>query len=114
MKRERIIIPKGIYGITGDNLSNGKSNLECVKDMICGGIRIIQYRDKNKTIKEKIKEAREISRICRENDVIFIVNDHVDIAILVDAEGQARYSRLADVMEVWVKTEVVEKVLQLF
>ena len=87
MKRERIIIPKGIYGITGDNFSNGKSNLECVKDMICGGIKIIQYRDKNKTIKEKIKEAREISRICRENDVIFIVNDHVDIAILVDADG---------------------------
>lgn len=85
--RERIIIPEGIYGITGDNFAHGKSNLECVKAMIEGGIKIIQYRDKTKSIKEKVKEAREIRELCRENRVIFIVNDHVDIAILVDADG---------------------------
>lgn len=85
--RERIIIPEGIYGITGDNFAHGKSNLECVKAMIEGGIKIIQYRDKTKSIKEKVKEAREIRELCRENGVIFIVNDHVDIAILVDADG---------------------------
>ena len=85
--RERIIIPEGIYGITGDNFAHGKTNLECVKAMIEGGIKIIQYRDKTKSIKEKVKEAREIRELCRENGVIFIVNDHVDIAILVDADG---------------------------
>lgn len=85
--RERIIIPEGIYGITGDNFAHGKSNLECVKAMIEGGIKIIQYRDKTKSIKEKVKEAREIRELCKENGVIFIVNDHVDIAILVDADG---------------------------
>ena len=85
--RERIIIPEGIYGITGDNFAHGKNNLECVKAMIEGGIKIIQYRDKTKSIKEKVKEAREIRELCRENGVIFIVNDHVDIAILVDADG---------------------------
>ncbi len=85
--RERIIIPEGIYGITGDNFAHGKTNLECVKAMIKGGIKIIQYRDKTKSIKEKVKEAREIRELCRENRVIFIVNDHVDIAILVDADG---------------------------
>ena len=85
--RERIIIPEGIYGITGDNFAHGKSNLECVKAMIEGGIKIIQYRDKTKSIKEKVKEAREIRELCKENEVIFIVNDHVDIAILVDADG---------------------------
>lgn len=85
--RERIIIPEGIYGITGDNFAHGKSNFECVKAMIEGGIKIIQYRDKTKSIKEKVKEAREIRELCKENGVIFIVNDHVDIAILVDADG---------------------------
>ncbi len=85
--RERIIIPQGIYGITGDNFAHGKSNLECVKAMIEGGIKIIQYRDKTKSIKEKVKEAREIRELCREHGVVFIVNDHVDIAILVDADG---------------------------
>ena len=85
--RERIIIPEGIYGITGDNFAHGKSNLECVKAMIEGGIKIIQYRDKTKSIKEKVKEAREIRELCKRNGVVFIVNDHVDIAILVDADG---------------------------
>ena len=85
--RERIIIPEGIYGITGDNFAHGKSNLECVKAMIEGGIKIIQYRDKTKSIKEKVKEAREIRELCKRNGVVFIVNAHVDIAILVDADG---------------------------
>lgn len=85
--RNRIIIPEGIYGITGDNFAHGKSNLQCVKAMIEGGIKIIQYRDKTKSIKEKVKEAREIRELCRENGVVFIVNDHVDIALLVDADG---------------------------
>lgn len=85
--RDRIIIPEGIYGITGDNFAHGKSNIECVKAMIDGGIKIIQYRDKNKSLKEKVKEAREIRELCKKNDVIFIMNDHVDIAMLVDADG---------------------------
>lgn len=85
--RDRIIIPEGIYGITGDNFAHGKSNLQCVKAMIEGGIKIIQYRDKTKCIKEKVKEAREIRELCRKNGVVFIVNDHVDIALLVDADG---------------------------
>ena len=85
--RNRIIIPEGIYGITGDNFAHGKTNLECVKAMIDGGIKIIQYRDKTKSIKEKVKEAKEIRELCREKGVVFIVNDHVDIAILVDADG---------------------------
>ena len=85
--RNRIIIPEGIYGITGDNFAHGRSNLECVKAMIEGGLKIIQYRDKTKSIKEKTKEAREIRELCKKHGVIFIVNDHVDIALLVDADG---------------------------
>ncbi len=85
--RERIAIPKGVYGITGDNFAHGKSNLECVKAMIAGGIKIIQYRDKTKSIKEKVKEAKEIRELCRKHGVVFIVNDHIDIALLVDADG---------------------------
>ncbi len=80
-------IPLGIYGITAENFAKGRSNIECVRQMIEGGIRIIQYREKYKTLKEKTKEAKEIAKICKDNGVIFIVNDHVDIAMLVDADG---------------------------
>ena len=81
------IIPNGLYGITGEKFSNGKSNFQCVKEMIKGGIKIIQYREKDKSMKEKIKEAKAIRELCRDNGVLFIVNDHVDLALLVDADG---------------------------
>ncbi len=80
-------IPLGLYGITAENFAKGKSNIECVREMIKGGIKIIQYRDKNKSIKEKVKEAKEIAKICKDSGVIFIVNDHVDIALLTGANG---------------------------
>ena len=59
----------------------------CVEEMIKGGIKIVQYRAKTKDTREKVKEAREIRELCRKNGVIFIVNDNVDIALLVDADG---------------------------
>ena len=80
-------IPIGIYGITAENFAKGRSNIECVRQMIDGGIQIIQYREKYKSLKEKVKEAKEIAKICKDNGVLFIVNDHVDIAMLVNADG---------------------------
>lgn len=85
--RKRIVIPKGLYGITGEKFANGKSNYQCVKEMIDGGIKILQYREKDKTMREMIKEAIEISNLCKEKEVLFIVNDHIDLAILTDADG---------------------------
>ena len=85
--RNRINIPKGLYGITGDNFANGKSNYQCVEEMIKGGIKIIQYRDKRKSSGEKIEEAKAIRELCRKNNVLFIVNDDVAIAMLIDADG---------------------------
>lgn len=80
-------IPLGIYGITAENFSKGKSNYQVVKEMIEAGVEVIQYREKFKTHREKLKEAKELSKLCKENKVIFIVNDHIDIALMVDADG---------------------------
>ena len=86
--RNRIDIPKGLYGITGDNFANGKSNYECVEEMIKGGIKIVQYRDKFKSTREKVEEAKAIKKLCHKNNVLFIVNDDVAVAMLVDADGE--------------------------
>jgi thiamine-phosphate pyrophosphorylase len=85
--RNRIDIPKGLYGITGDNFANGKSNYECIEEMIKGGIKIVQYRDKFKSTREKVEEAKAIKKLCHKNNVLFIVNDDVAVAMLVDADG---------------------------
>ena len=80
-------IPFGLYGITAENFSKGRKNSEVVKSMIEGGVKIIQYREKEKTLKEKFIECQEIREITREAGVKFIVNDNIDLALIVDADG---------------------------
>lgn len=76
----------GLYFITDSNLTK-KNIFEDVKAAIKGGVRIVQYREKNLAKEEIIKEASKIKEICRENDVLFLINDFVDIALEVDADG---------------------------
>ena len=76
-----------IYCITAEKYSNGKSNIEVVKELIDSDIKIIQYREKEKSQKEKLLECEKIRELTKENDVLFIVNDDVDIAILAKADG---------------------------
>ncbi len=82
-------LPKGLYGITAEQFSLGRSNIEVVQEMIRGGIRIIQYREKRhkKDYCDIFAECREIRELTREHGVTFIINDFVDIALLVDADG---------------------------
>lgn len=82
-------LPAGIYGITAEKFSKGRSNIAVAREMIRGGVSVIQYREKyeHKSIREIYEECREIREITREHGVMFIVNDFVDIALLVDADG---------------------------
>lgn len=80
-------IPLGLYGITAENFSKGRSNYEIVTEMIKSGIKIIQYREKFKSLREKLEESKILCELCKKNNVLFIVNDHVDIALMVDADG---------------------------
>ncbi len=82
-------LPAGIYGITAEKFSNGRSNVAVVREMIRGGVSIVQYREKyaRKSIRAIYEECLEIRNITREHGVIFIMNDFVDIALLVDADG---------------------------
>lgn len=80
-------LPEGLYCITGEAFSKGRSNVDCVKEMINGGAKVIQYRDKEKTIGQKLNEAKQIAKLTKEAGVIFIVNDHIDIALAVNADG---------------------------
>ena len=83
------VFPQGIYGITAEKFSLGRSNIEVVRQMIEGGISIIQYREKrpHKSFAEMLAECKAIRAITREAGVLFIINDYADIAQLVDADG---------------------------
>ena len=44
--KDKKVLPPGIYGITAEKFSSGRSNIEVVRQMIAGGVKIIQYREK--------------------------------------------------------------------
>ncbi len=83
----RALLDTDIYGITGEEFSAGKSNVQLAKEMIAADIRIIQYRDKNKTKLEKFRQCEAIRKLTRQAKVTFIVNDDLDIALAVGADG---------------------------
>lgn len=82
-------LPSGIYGITAGKFSRGRSNIEVARQMINGGVKILQYREKRPDTSHRVMldECRQLRLLTREHGVLFIVNDHVDIAMLTDADG---------------------------
>jgi len=76
-----------LYVITESSISKGRGNEEVVRGAIAGGVEIIQLREKQWD-KNKVKEeAIKLLKICRENNVLFILNDYVDIALEIGADG---------------------------
>ncbi len=76
----------GLYFITDGRLTK-KSVIDDVKSAIKGGVKIIQYREKGASTKQMIEEAMIIKGLCKKSNVLFLINDRVDVALAVDAGG---------------------------
>lgn len=76
-----------LYAITDAGLSQGRSLAEVAASLLGAGVRILQYREKNLKAGAMLEECRLLARLCREAKACFIVNDHIDIAMLVGADG---------------------------
>jgi len=76
-----------LYVVTDKGLSRGRSLTEVVRAAIRGGAGCIQLREKHDVKKEVLAQARELRHLTREEGVTFIVNDHLDIALEIGADG---------------------------
>ena len=76
-----------LYVITDRGLSKGRSHLEVMRAAIEGGATAIQLRDKEATTRELVEVGRALRELARQRGVAFIVNDRVDVALAVDADG---------------------------
>ena len=77
----------GLYGITSAPYSLGRSDPEVVARMLDAGIRVVQYREKTKKPGAMYTDCLAIRELTRRAGATFIVNDHVDLALLVGADG---------------------------
>lgn len=78
-------LPK-IYPITDTSLTN-LSHLEQVKELIKGGATFIQLREKRLSPQKFYESAKEVVNYTRGSEIKIIVNDRVDIALAVRADG---------------------------
>ena len=76
-----------LYLVTDRSLSRGRSTENLVEAAIRGGATVVQYREKNLSTRDMIEEAAAIAGICRRLGALFIVNDRLDVALAVKADG---------------------------
>ena len=79
-----------LYLITDDGyLADRDDWLKAIEDAIRGGVTIVQYRSKSgtKTTKEMYEELLQLRELTKKYNIPLIVNDRVDLALAVDADG---------------------------
>ena len=76
-----------LYLVTDRDLSLGRSLEEVVSEAVAGGVTIVQLREKDASTGEFVELAFRLKEILRPYNVPLIINDRVDVALAVDAEG---------------------------
>lgn len=90
MKFDRDILTKDqllLYAVTDSHWLNGRTLHSVVKESLEGGVTFVQLREKQLDEARFMEEAKDLQVLCREYNVPFIINDNVDIALAMDADG---------------------------
>ncbi len=76
-----------LYAVTDRHWLNGRTLKDQVLDAIKGGATFVQLREKNLDDDAFYREALEIKALCKENNIPFVINDNVELAKKIDADG---------------------------
>ena len=76
-----------LYLVTDEPLTAGRSLEHIVRQAIEGGVTAVQLREKTASTRELLEQARWMRRLTRDAGVCLIVNDRIDVALAVDADG---------------------------
>jgi thiamine-phosphate pyrophosphorylase len=87
LRKDKIQKVTGLYPIIDTASLPNRDLQEITRQLISADVKIIQLRDKSSDNNKFFTVANQISEICRSNGVLFIVNDLIDIACAVNADG---------------------------
>lgn len=76
-----------LYAVTDRSWLNGETLYSQVEKALKGGATFIQLREKKLDEEHFLKEAEELKELCRKYQVPFVINDNVEIALAMDADG---------------------------
>ena len=74
------------FYLVTDSILSKRGIISDVENSLGAGCKIVQYREKNKSTKDMIEEAKQLKKMCN-GRAIFLVNDRVDVALAVNADG---------------------------
>ncbi len=77
----------GLYVIVDRQVLGGRDELEVAREVIQGGAKVIQLRDKQRSMVELLPVAERLKELCLKAGILFIINDYLDLALAVDADG---------------------------
>jgi thiamine-phosphate pyrophosphorylase len=77
----------GLYVIVDRQVLGGRDELEVAREVIQGGAKVIQLRDKQRNMVELLPVAEKLKELCLKAGILFIINDYLDLALAVDADG---------------------------
>lgn len=87
MSRHRAVFPRhSIYLVTAEHLQ-GSPLYQVVSSALLGGVGLVQYRAKMRDPCVKREEAERLLSLCRDHDVPFIINDDIELAMAIGADG---------------------------
>jgi len=87
LERQARFAATDLYVVTCAPLSNGRSNFDVLDAVIAGGGRIIQLRDKDLAIGPFYDMAIRFRDRTRAAGILLVINDHLNVALAVDADG---------------------------
>ena len=76
-----------LYLVTDSDILKGRDFYKCIEDAIKAGVTMVQLREKNADGKEFLEKAIKLRELTNKYNVTFVINDRIDIAMLVDADG---------------------------
>ncbi|KIJ67694.1 hypothetical protein HYDPIDRAFT_83356 [Hydnomerulius pinastri MD-312] len=83
-----MVVDYSLYLVTGrDLLPEGKLYRDSLTEALQGGVTVVQVREKKTDTGEFLQIAEETKEICKQFGVPLIINDRIDIALAVDADG---------------------------
>ena len=76
-----------LYLVTESRLTPGRGTADVVKEAVEAGVKVVQMREKEKSARQRFRLGRKLREITAENGVDFLVNDRVDLALALEADG---------------------------
>ena len=82
-----MIIDYKLYLVTDRTNKTDKEFLNIIKEAIKGGVTVVQIREKDADTLEFYNISKKVKEICSKYNVPLIINDRIDIALAIDADG---------------------------